>query len=431
MSNYLAIATVTATLQRILQDTVQVDVEGARVTTVRPDNVGRGIPETGVNIFLYRVAPVNWRNQDLPGRRSTGEIQKRPRIALELNYIVTCYGNEVELEPQRLLGSVVRTMHSQPILKTEAIRNTLDDSGFRYLRESDLSDQVESVKFAPLGLSTEDLSKIWSIFFQTPYSLSIAYQGSAVLIESEDIPRRALPVRESRFGISPQKPVISKVTSLDSLNEVWQSTEDRLILANSTIAIEGLRLQGNNNLVRIGGVDAIPQEVSDRSAPRQERDRKIVLDLSTVSHRDLRAGVQGIQVIKRNSQEQRINESNVFPLVLLPTLQKITVEAVRPIGEELYTVRVSIATQPTIGKNQRLNLLLNSNTGEREREYVFKIPPLEADSDRIITEISPIASGEYLARLQVDGVESLLTIDTDENSPNYQKYIAPLLVIAD
>ncbi len=431
MSNYLAIATVTATLQRILQDTVQVDVEGARVTTVRPDNVGRGIPETGVNIFLYRVAPVNWRNQDLPGRRSTGEIQKRPRIALELNYIVTCYGNEVELEPQRLLGSVVRTMHSQPILKTEAIRNTLDDSGFRYLRESDLSDQVESVKFAPLGLSTEDLSKIWSIFFQTPYSLSIAYQGSAVLIESEDIPRRALPVRESRFGISPQKPVISKVTSLDSLNEVWQSTEDRLILANSTIAIEGLRLQGNNNLVRIGGVDVIPQEVSDRSAPRQERDRKIVLDLSTVSHRDLRAGVQGIQVIKRNSQEQRINESNVFPLVLLPTLQKITVEAVRPIGEELYTVRVSIATQPTIGKNQRLNLLLNSNTGEREREYVFKIPPLEADSDRIITEISPIASGEYLARLQVDGVESLLTIDTDENSPNYQKYIAPLLVIAD
>ena len=420
MSNYLAIATVTATLQRILQDTVQVDVEGARVTTVRPDNVGRGIPETGVNIFLYRVAPVNWRNQDLPGRRSTGELQKRPQIALELNYILTCYGNEVELEPQRLLGSVVRTMHSQPIIKTEAIRNTLEDSSFRYLRESDLPDQVELVRFAPLGLSTEDLSKIWSIFFQTPYSLSIAYQGSVVLIESEDIPRRALPVREPRFGITPQRPIISKVTSLDPLTQVWHSTKDRLILANSMIALEGLRLQGNNNLVRIGGVDVIPQEVSDR---------KIIVDLTTVSNSDLRAGVQGIQVIKRNSQERRINESNVFPLVLLPTVQKITVEAVRPIGEELYTVRVSIATQPAMGKNQRLNLLLNSTTGRRDQEYVFKIPPLEADTERIITEISPIASGEYLARLQVDGVESLLTIDTDENSPNYQKYIAPLLVI--
>ena len=247
MSNHLAIATVTATLQRILQDTVQADVEGARVTTVRPDNVGRGIPETGVNIFLYRIAPLNWRNQDLPGRRSTGELQKRPQIALELNYIMTCYGNEVELEPQRLLGSVVRTMHSQPILKSESIRNTLEDSSFRYLRESDLPDQVELVRFAPLGLSTEDLSKIWSIFFQTPYSLSIAYQGSVVLIESQEIPRRALPVRESRFGVAPQRPIIKKVTSLDPLTELWQSTDERLILTNSMIAIEGLRLQGNNN----------------------------------------------------------------------------------------------------------------------------------------------------------------------------------------
>ena len=420
MSNYLAIATVTATLQRILQDTVQIDVEGARVTTVRPDNVGRGIPETGVNIFLYRIEPVNWRNQDLPGRRSTGELQKRPQIALELNYILTCYGNEVELEPQRLLGSVVRTMHSQPILQPEAIRNTLEDSSFRYLRESDLPAEIELVKFAPLGLSTEDLSKIWSIFFQTPYSLSIAYKASAVLIESHEIPRRALPVRETRVNLSPQKPFISKVTSLDPLTKLWQSTEDKLISTDSTIAIEGVRLQGSNNLVRIGGIDAIPQEVSDR---------KIVLDLSTVSNRDLRAGVQGIQVIKRNSQDSRINESNLFPLVLLPTLHKIAVEAVISIGEGLYTVRVSIVTQPTIGKNQRLNLLLNSTTGRREREYIFKIPPLETDREQIITEISPIALGEYLVRLQVDGVESLLTVDTDENSPNYQKYVAPLLIV--
>lgn len=422
MSNYLAIATVTATLQRILQDSVQLDVEGARVTTVRPDNVGRGIPETGVNIFLYRIAPINWRNQDLPGRRSTGELQKRPQIALELNYIMTCYGNEVELEPQRLMGSVVRTMHSQPILKSEAIDRTLEDSSFRYLRESDLPQQVESVSFAPIGLSTEDLSKIWSIFFQTPYSLSLAYQGSAIAIESENIPRRALPVREPRFSIAPEKPVISKITSFDPLTKVWHSTEDRLILANSTIALTGSRLLGENNLVRVGEVDAIPQSVSDR---------QMILDLSTISATNLRSGVRGIQVIKRNSSDNRINESNVFPLIILPTLKTIAVEAVNPLGEEKYTVRISFETQPTIGQNQRLSLLLNSTTGEREHEYIFKIPPLETDTDRLITEISPVAAGEYLVRLQVDGVESLLTVDTDKDSPNYQKYIAPLLIVSD
>ena len=419
MSNYLAIATVTATLQRILQDTVQIDVEGSRVTTVRPDDIGRGIPETGVNIFLYRVAPLNWFNQDLPGRRSTGELVKRPQIALELNYVITCYGNEVELESQRLLGSVIRTMHSQPTLESEDIRNTLDDSSFRYLRESDLAEQIDSVTFAPLWLSAQDIYTTWSTF-QAPYSLAVAYQANAVLIESQKIPRRALPVRKPIISASPQRPVISKVTSLDALTEVWQSTEEKLILTNSTIAIEGIRLQGDNNLVRIGGIDVIPQEISDR---------KIVLDLSTIANSELHAGVQGIQVIKRNDRERRINESNVFPLVVLPTLQKIVVEAINPIGEEQYTVRVRIATQPTIGRNQRLNLLLNSTTGERSREYSFKIPPLEADRDRIITEISAIAAGEYLVRLQVDGVESLLTVDTDKNSSNYQKFIAPLLVI--
>ncbi|CAD5954228.1 hypothetical protein [Planktothrix agardhii] len=40
MSNYLGIATVTATLQRMLQQSVQTDVEGARVTTSRPENTG-------------------------------------------------------------------------------------------------------------------------------------------------------------------------------------------------------------------------------------------------------------------------------------------------------------------------------------------------------------------------------------------------------
>jgi hypothetical protein len=421
MSNYLAIATVTAALQRILQNSVQMDVEGARVTTVRPDNLGRGIPETGVNIFLYRVAPLNWLNQDLPGRRSTGELKKRPQIALELNYIMTCYGNEVELEPQRLLGSVIRTMHSQPFLQSETINNTIEDSSFRYLRKSNLIEQVESISFSPLGLSTEDLSKIWLVLFQTPYSLSLAYQGSAILIESEEIPRQALPVRKPIIRANPQKPIISEVTSLDLLTELWQSSEEKPILSNSKIALKGMRFQGNNNLVRIGGVDVIPQKNSDR---------EIVLDLKTIAGDKLRAGVQGIQVIKRNDREHRFSQSNVFPIVLLPRVEKIELEAITSLGGKQYAIAIALISQPTIGKNQSINLLLNSTTAERSQEYIFKIPPLPTDSDRIYAEINSITEGEYLVRLQIDGVESLLAIDTDENSPNYQKFIAPTLVVA-
>ena len=46
MSNYLAVATVTATLQRELQSAVGIDVPGATATTVRPDAPGHGVPQT-------------------------------------------------------------------------------------------------------------------------------------------------------------------------------------------------------------------------------------------------------------------------------------------------------------------------------------------------------------------------------------------------
>jgi len=58
MSNYLAIATVTATLQRLLQSAIQLDLPGAKVTTVRPEASGGKTPEVGVNIYLYQAIPI-------------------------------------------------------------------------------------------------------------------------------------------------------------------------------------------------------------------------------------------------------------------------------------------------------------------------------------------------------------------------------------
>src|SRR5947209_6803644 len=114
MSNYLAVATVTATLSRALTAAVGTDVPGATVTTLRPDDSTNGAPETGVNVYLYQVTPnAAWRNTDLPTRRENGQLIERPRVALDLQYLLSFYGSEVQLEPQRLLGSVVRTLHAR------------------------------------------------------------------------------------------------------------------------------------------------------------------------------------------------------------------------------------------------------------------------------------------------------------------------------
>ncbi|MEO0491425.1 MAG: DUF4255 domain-containing protein, partial [Cyanobacteria bacterium J06659_2] len=141
MSNHLAIATVTATLQRLLQVAVQQDVEGARVTTLMPNQIGEGSPETGVNLYLYHVNhnPALQNNDAVP-LRSRNKVSSRRQTALELNYLLSFYGNNTELEPQRLMGSIVQTFSDRTLLSTDMIRDATTDSTFSFLANSDLAE---------------------------------------------------------------------------------------------------------------------------------------------------------------------------------------------------------------------------------------------------------------------------------------------------
>ncbi len=212
MSNFLAIATATATLQQLLLESLGVDVPGADATTLRPDNARLTTPGNyGVNIYLYQTAPnAAWRNSDLPTRGASGRLRQRPKIALDLHYLLTFYGDEESLQPQRILGSVARTLHARPVLTGDMIQAAIDaavsvDPG-HFLSDSDLADAIERVKFTPVPLSLEELSKLWSVFFQTPYTLSMAYLGTVVMIEAEETPSLALPVRTPVIDVAPELP---------------------------------------------------------------------------------------------------------------------------------------------------------------------------------------------------------------------------------
>ncbi|MEQ8963714.1 MAG: Pvc16 family protein, partial [Coleofasciculus sp. C2-GNP5-27] len=96
MSNSLAIATVTATLQRIVQTSIQDDISGATVTTLRPNEVGTATPQVGVNVFLYQVQ-INhaWRQEaEVRARSRTNPGAKRSHTALDLHYMISFYGND-------------------------------------------------------------------------------------------------------------------------------------------------------------------------------------------------------------------------------------------------------------------------------------------------------------------------------------------------
>src|ERR1043166_9830971 len=111
MSSYLAIATVTAALQQMLQTALGNAVANANVGFSRPD-AGGGSGAPLVNLFLYQGTPnPAYRNADLPTRRPDGTLVKRPQAALDLHYLFTFHGDDSQLEPQRLLGAVTSTLH--------------------------------------------------------------------------------------------------------------------------------------------------------------------------------------------------------------------------------------------------------------------------------------------------------------------------------
>jgi hypothetical protein len=289
VSNYLAVAAVTASLKRVLDEALTAGVPGAvadaTVTTSRPETAANGAADRkGVNVYLYQVTPnPAWRNADLPTRRGDGSLIQRPQAALDLHYLLTFYGDDALLEPQRLLGMTVRTINSRPILTRDSVRAAMEaavaEDPETYLQFADLADGIELVKFSPLPLNLEELSKLWSVFFQTPYVLSVAYEGSVVLIESAETPTGlGLPVLDRRVHVLPYRaPAIDEVVPAAGRNAP--------VLAGSTLRIRGRNLLADVTRVRIGATELEPPS----SATSEE--------ISVVLPSGVRAGIHAVQVV--------------------------------------------------------------------------------------------------------------------------------------
>jgi Pvc16 N-terminal domain len=190
MSNRLAIAAATATLQDRLLATTTAEISGARVVTARPDTKQQAHSGTGVNLFLYEVVANPFlRNDDLPSRNRSGALVEAPLVALDLHYVLTFFGKDNTLEAQRLLGAVIAELGRQPVLASEEIERSV--AARDYLNGSDLTDQVEHIFLTPLNLTLEEVSRLWSVLMQQPYSLSIQYQASVVIVSPTVTPLEA------------------------------------------------------------------------------------------------------------------------------------------------------------------------------------------------------------------------------------------------
>lgn len=419
MSNYLAIATVTATLQRILQSVIQQDIEGARATTLPPGGISTGAPEVGVNIFLYQVTSnPSLANYDSTPNRTKGNPLNR-QVAIDLFYMMSCYGNDAELQPQRVLGSVVSTLCDKRILTSELIRSTCNDSTFPFLVDSDLADQIQQVNIVPVDISLEDLSKAWSVFYQAPYVLSIAYRACLVLVEGRENFQRALPIRDSSpAGLAPfpASPYIEQV--------IAQGNRFEPIVIGSILIIRGRNLQSQTVEVHIDDLVIIPTEV---------KDREIIFSLDSLSLPMIQAGVQSLQVIHRIASTSPLITnaiaSNVVPFVLCPTIVSIAVQNLEIIEDNMRSAVVVVQLDVLVREKQKVVLALNEWTIDSPIVYMFDRPPLPSANSTIEIPITNIKAGEYLVRIRIDGAESKLGVDDDPDSLTYNWYNSPKITI--
>jgi hypothetical protein len=393
MSNFLAVATVTETLRQMLQAAVDNDLPGASVTTARPENQGNGPQGSRINVFLYQVSPnPALRNDDLPTRNAGATLVDRPCAALNLHYLFSFSGDDTQLEPQRLLGTAIRTLHGRPLLTRQMVTDALANTTLGFLTQSNLVDQVELVKLTPTSLSLEELSKLWSVLFQTPFVLSVAYEAAVVLLEEDVSLFRPLPVRARNLRVVPfSQPVIEQVRASSGAFDP--------IVAGTTIQLLGRNLQGDVTRVRVGGRIVTPATSSDSEVT-------VALTAPTFPAASLRAGVQGVQVVQQvlfdvPTDPHRGFESNVAPFVLRPRITGASF-----VGDILH-----VDVEPPIGKGQRVTVLLNEVAAPDPAAHAYAgITPV-ADTSSIEVLAAGLANAEYFVRIQVDGAESPIELD--------------------
>lgn len=422
MSNFLAIATVTAALRRLVLDAVQSDVPGAQVTTLRPAEPGAasGIVSPGVNLFLYQVTPIGpLRNEALPARRSSGAVAQRPVVALELHYLVSFYGNEADYESQRLLGSAVARIAAEPVLTRTRIQATLADPLNPFLASSNLGDQVDSIKLTPISLSLDELSRVWSVLLQTRYTLSVVWRASAILVEPNLRAVIAPPVLKSNLVAVPiALPEIDRIVSIVSANAA--------ILPGSGIRIIGARLANTSLQVLVGGITVVPTSANDV---------EIVVTVPLTLHPGpqtvlVRHGVTlGEPPETRTGFDSSPAEFILHPAIAHPgpgyalSLANVTGGGLTR-SADLQATLVS-----PVGRNQHVNVELLS-PADASQQRTFAALPLVADSTVIVFHLTEIAVGSYLVRLRVDGAESILDLDTTSASPTFGQPIAPKITVA-
>lgn len=444
MSNVLAIAAVTQLLKDLINDTLingdvsQVLGADFTVTALPPNRVvaeGTADQATQLNLFLYRVSPNQaLRNADLPTRNHAGELMCRPRLALDLHYLLTAVAEE-ELHAEILLGYAMQLFHEQALLPRETIRNALNlasieeilPQDFDPIRASELADQIELIKICPHILSMDDMSKLWTAF-QASYRTTVAYDVSVVLIERELPTRPTLPVLTRGGTADPdtgRDPGVSVrpdlLNNAPTLTTIAAADGHPVMRLGGAVVIEGFALDGIEITVRFtepgSGVTLelapVAPGAPNRLTVRLPEGTPLTAGATqadTVNDPQswrIGAYIVDVRVLGADGQE---TISNALPIALAPRSSATATAA----GDD---TNITLTSEPPIRPGQSLAILVG------QRSQILPTPGDLATS--ATAAFAGLQSGISLpVRLRVDGIDSPV-IDRSTTPPRLETVLIP------
>jgi hypothetical protein len=398
MSNALAIAAVTATLEAILGSGVHTDsdLNDTTLTALPLDKARGSITTNQLNLFLYQVLPnAAWRNMDVPPLVKPGETAIPP-LALSLHYLITAYGRENDnTQPfdHHLLGKAMSVLNDHALLGPDEIKLAFPGS--------DLERQVERVRITLQALSIEEISKLWT-GFATQYRLSVGYEVSVALIDSTQSTRTPLPVLTrgpQDRGATSQGSLIPPFPAIDLVTIPNRQPSARL---GDTLTLLGFMLDGTNIGVAFNHAlwSAPIEVVPEPGGTSTQLTVKIPNQPAAWP-----AGLYTVAVLVQRPTETYRRSTNQLSFSIAPSITIAPQTA--PAGSVPFTITCS----PDIWPGQHVSLLL----GDQD----IAVPNVALSTGTLNSTVSLVA-GIYFARLRVDGIDSLL-VDRSATPPVFDQ----------
>ena len=171
-----AISDIEQTLIELLRaDMIIINIKPEEIQLLSPsDAAGKDVR---LALYLYSVIETpSLKNE--PMQFLDSKKTRRPPLTLDLYFMLTCYPKLGEgdfdkrsQEDRQVLGRAMRVFYDNGILKGSLLKGKLADS-----------DEELRLSLNPINL--EDLTRIWSVFPDTPYRTSVSYLVTPTRVES-------------------------------------------------------------------------------------------------------------------------------------------------------------------------------------------------------------------------------------------------------